>query len=139
MAIGSSTSGLPSATQDAWQQLKLQQAQRDADRADWNAQALQAQAREAQGVANRAEEVARSLSVQADQAQAQAGKARQGVASLSSLGQMQNLLNHVSEQVFPTPTDTQQSAPAGSQAQTGATPVVNTQGQVTGTVVNTTA
>jgi len=139
MAIGSSTSGLPSATQDAWQQLKLQQAQRDADRADWNAQALQAQAQQAQRVANRAEDVARSLSVQADQAQSEAGKARQGLASLSSLGQMQKLVNHVSEQVFPTPTETQPAVPAGGQAQSSATPVVNTQGQVTGTVVNTTA
>jgi len=139
MAIGSSTSGLPSATQDAWQQIKLQQAQRDADRADWNAQALQAQAQQAQRVANRAEEVARSLSVQADQAQSEAGKARQGLASLSSLGQMQSLVNHVSEQVFQTSPSTQEGTPSDSQAQTSATPVVNTQGQVTGTVVNTTA
>ena len=139
MAIGSSTSGLPSATQDAWQQLKLQQAQRDADRADWNAQALQAQAQQAQRVASRAEDVARSLSVQANQAQSEAGKARQGLASLSSLGQTQNLLNHVSEQVFPAPAETQSSVTADGQTQTSATPVVNTQGQVTGTVVNTTA
>jgi len=139
MAIGSSTSSIQSVTQEAWQQLKLQQAQRDADRADWNAQALQAQAQEAQRVANRAEDVARSLSVQADQAQAEAGKARQGLASLSSLGQMQDLLNHVSEQVFPTPQTGETSATANGQTQTSATPVVNTQGQVTGTVVNTTA
>ena len=136
MAIGSSTSTVPSATQDAWQQLKLQQAQRDADRADWDARALQAQAQQAQRVANRAEEVARSLGVQADQAQDEAAKARQGLASLSSLGQMQTLLNHVSEQVFQTP---QTGAQTDSQAQTNATAVVNTQGQVTGTVVNTTA
>lgn len=139
MAIGSSTSGLPPATQNAWQQIKLQQAQRDADRADSNAQALQAQAQQAQRVANRAEDVARSLSVQAEQAQSEAGKARQGLASLSSLGQMQSLLNHVSEQVFPTPTDTQPSVPAASQAQTSATPVVSALGVVKGTLVNTTA
>jgi len=139
MAIGSSTSSIPSVTQDAWQQLKLQQAQRDADRAEWNAQALQAQAQDAQKVATRAEEVARSLSVQADQAQAQAGKARQGVASLSSLGQLQTLVNHVSEQVYQTPPNVDQTVPAGIQAPVPSTPVVNSQGQVTGVVVNTTA
>lgn len=139
MAIASSTSNLPSATQDAWQQLKLQQAKRDAERADWNAQALQAQAQAAQRVANRAEEVARSLAVQADQAQSDAGKARQGLASLSSLGQMQNLVTHVSEQAFPIQQNSQASMPADSPTQAGTTPVVNTQGQVTGTVVNTTA
>ena len=139
MAIGSSTSSIQLATQDAWQQLKLQQAKRDADRADQTAQALQSQAQDAQRVANRAEEVARSLAVQADQAQSEAGRARQGLASLSSLGQMQTLLNHVSDQVFPAQPNTQLSVPAASQAEASATPVVNTQGQVTGTVVNTTA
>lgn len=139
MAIGSATSGIQSATQDAWQQLKLQQAKRDADRADQTAQALQAQAADAQRVASRAEEVARSLSVQAEQAQSVAGKARQGLASLSSLGQLQALVDHVSEQVFQTQLDTPQSVPATTQTQASTTPVVNTQGQVTGTVVNTTA
>lgn len=142
MAIGSSTSGiqtLPSATQDAWQQLRLQQAQRDADRAERTAESLQAQARDAQKVALRANETARSLSVQADQAQSEAGKARQGVASLSSLGQFQTLVNHVSDQVTQRLQNTQQSAPVNSQVPVSTTPVVNTQGQVTGTVVNTTA
>lgn len=142
MAIGSSTSSIQTVTQGALQQLRLQQAKRDADRAEQTAQSLQGQAQDAQRVANRAEEVARSLSVQADQAQSQAGKARQGLASLSSLGQLQALVDHVSDQVFQTPLNTQQSAPTvptTSQTQASTTPVVNTQGQVTGTVVNTTA
>lgn len=137
MAIASSTSTLPSATQDAWSQLKLQQAKRDADRAEQNAQALQAQAQDAQRIADRAETVARSLGVQADQAQSEAGRARQGLAALSSLGQMQTLVDHVSNQVTQRLQSTLQNAPASSQASTA--PVVNTQGQVTGTVVNTTA
>ncbi|MCX7174553.1 MAG: hypothetical protein NT159_11660 [Proteobacteria bacterium] len=141
MAIGSSTSNIQSATQGAWQQLRLQQAKRDADRADQTAQALQAQAEDAQRVANRAEAEAKSLGVQADQAQSEATRARQGLASLSSMGQMQTLLNHVTEQVFQVPQNTQQSTQLSVpvKSQTGATPVVNTQGQVTGTVVNTTA
>ena len=135
MAIGSSTSGLQPATQAAWQQFKLQQAKRDADRADQNAQSLQAQAQDAQRVANRAEEVARSLSVQADQAQSEAGRARQGLASLSSLGQFQSLVDHVSDQF----TQRLQSTQAVASTAAKSAPVVNTKGQVTGKVVNTTA
>ncbi|MFA6310015.1 MAG: hypothetical protein WCV99_08340 [Sterolibacterium sp.] len=142
MAIGSSTSSiqtLPSATQDAWQQLRLQQAKRDADRAERTAESLQAQAQDAKRVALRADETARSLSVQADQAQSEAGKARQGVASLSSLGQLETLVDHVSDQVTQRLQSAQQTASVNGQVSASATPVVNTQGQVTGTVVNTTA
>ena len=138
MAIGSSTTSIQSATQDAWQQLKLQQAKRDADRADQTATSLQIQAQDAQRVASRAEEVARSLSVQAEQAQSEAGRARQGLASLSSLGQVDQLLTHVVDQASQRTQSSSQPAPP-AKATASTKPVVNTQGQVTGTLVNTTA
>ncbi len=86
MATGlSPTSGAQAATQAGYQQLKLQQARRNAEQAEQTAQGLRAQASAAQQTANQAQETARSLSTQADQAKFSAGQARQGLAAIDSL------------------------------------------------------
>jgi sRNA-binding protein len=136
-AISSSTSvGSQAATQAGWQQLRLQQARQNAARAEQTAQALAAKAADAQQVAARADESARSLYVQSEQASSVAGQARQGLAMIRSASEMQNSLSNTVSQVSVRQevkvTDTQTS-PVESP------PVVNTSGQVTGVVVNTTA
>ncbi|MFA7268399.1 MAG: hypothetical protein WC073_03540 [Sterolibacterium sp.] len=141
MVAVSSTFG-SQATQYGWEQLKLQQARRNADRAEQTAQSLQTEATEARRAADRAVENARSLSLQSDQAQTYAGRARQGLAALQSAGQMQMQLGQVADQVI----QRQQGAYSSQSAQSAqsvnpaqSAPVVNTQGQLTGTVVNTKA
>jgi hypothetical protein len=131
MAAISSSSGSP-AVQYGLSQLRLQQVRRSAEQAEQTAQILQAQAAGARREANQADERARSLEVESSQAQSKAAQARQGVAMLQSTGQNEARLARVSTNMV-----VQQS---GQQATTsGKTPVVNTQGQVTGRVVNTTA
>lgn len=136
VAISSTAVGAQAATQAGWQQLKLQQARQNADRAEAVAQSLAARAAEAQRVAERAQESARDLSVQSGQAQSAAGKARQGLAMLHSVGEMQTRLSNTVGQVV----ERQDVAPiAESMSRDTTPPVVNLSGQVTGTVVNTTA
>ncbi len=113
------------------QQLKVQQAKQNAEQAEFAARALRAQANEVQQAADRAQEEARSLFVRSDQAQSAAGQARQGLAMLKSFDTMQTRLVNAISQAGERQVQMQQaSAPA---------PVVNTSGQVTGTVVNTVA
>lgn len=131
MASISTTS---SVSQYGWQQLKLQQAQRNADQAELTAEALKAQASDAQRVADRAQEHARSLAVQSDQAQTQAGRLRQGLAALNSAQQAFAQLPQTINQAI-VPAQTSAAAIQSSSTQG----VTNTQGQVTGTIVNTTA
>lgn len=135
MAITASVSGTQSIVQSGLQQLKLQQARRNAEQAEQTAQALQTQADEAQRRARREQENARSLSVQADQAQSNAGRARQGLALIQTASQSITQVGNVVDQVI----KKQQSAQTGTQPVQQSKPVVNTQGQVTGTVINTTA
>lgn len=137
MAILSSTTGAQSAAQFGWEQIKLQQAQRNADQAQQTAQSLQAQAQDAQRAADRAQDVARSISVQADQAQTNAGRAVQGLAAIKTSGQSQIQLANVVDQVVQRQQNAQPVPP--TQPQQNAPPVVNTQGQTTGRVINTTA
>jgi len=143
MAVGSTTSGTQAATQIGWQQLKLQQARRTAEQAEQTAQALKSQANQAQRSADQAQETARSITVQSDQASSYASRARQGVAATQSVEQMQMQISNVVDQVT-----AKQQAPASpsavttlkaSTATSAITPVVNTQGQITGTLINTTA
>jgi hypothetical protein len=134
MAILSTASGAQSAAQYGWEQLKLQQAQRNADQAQQTAQSLLVQAQDAQRTADRAQDNARSLSVQAEQAQTNAGQAAQGLAAIKTVDQMQSQLITVVDQVVQRQ---QKSLPTPPQQPS--TPVVNTQGQTTGRVINTTA
>lgn len=131
MASISSVSG----AQSGLQQLALQQAVRVADQAELTARSLQGQARAAQQDANRADENARAIATQANQAQVNAGLARQGVAVIKTIGQMQTQIEGVVAQV----TGKQHAAEVAARPQNPTPPVVNAQGQVTGTVINTTA
>lgn len=139
-AISSTVVGAQAATQAGWQQLKLQQAKQNAERAEANAQALAARAADAQRVADAEQENARSLSVQSSQAQSAAGQARQGLAMARSVGEMQTQLSNTVSQaverqaVVPTVESTPKSTPKEAAA-----PVLNLAGQVTGTVINITA
>jgi hypothetical protein len=135
MTTISSLSGAQSAAQSGLRQLRLQQAKRDAEQAEQVARALQAQAQAAQQNANEAVERARTITSQSDQAQATAGQARQGLAAVSTVAQMQGQLSGVVAQV------TEKLAPpkAAPAIKSTPVPVVNAEGQVTGTVVNTTA
>jgi len=138
MATVSSTAGI---NQNSWQQLALQQATRSADQAERAAQSLKAQANDAQRTAERERENARSLSVRSDQAQARAGQIRQTVAELRSsqqgAGQVSKTLDQaVQRQAAPVTVAPSASA---APATTGTAPAVNSQGQVTGTIISTMA
>jgi len=135
MASISSLSGAQSAAQSGLAQLRLQQAKRDAEQAEQVARALQAQAQSAQLKASEAEENARAITTQADVAENSAGQARQGLALVKTAGQMRSQLASVVTQVV----EKQESAAPPAPVQTPAAPVTNVQGQVTGTVINTTA
>jgi len=121
-------------------QLQLQQAERAAERAEQNARNLRSQARQAQTNADRAQERAREMQVQSGQADREAGAARQGLSSVRSLQQFNQGVTNIRQEITElnakpilpvkpvAPSDT--AAPA---------PVVNSQGQTTGTLVNLTA
>lgn len=135
MAVITSTVGMQAAIQGALQQLKAQQAKQNADRAEQTARVLSTKASEAQQVAVRAQENARSLTVQADQAHTVAGQARQGVVALNSASEMQVRLFNTAQQV----SERIDSEPVKVSSQEAPPPVLNTSGQLTGVVVNTTA
>lgn len=128
------TSASSSSASGLWAQIQQQQAQRNADRAEQQARALQAKAQAAQSVADRAQENARSLKVESNQAQGEAVQARRGLATLKSVGEVQNQFSDLREQigkVLQSDTITTSTIALA--------PVVNTSGQQTGTVVNVTA
>lgn len=131
MANVASASTSQLAVQAGWQQFRLQQAQRNADQAERDAQSLRARAANAEAAANRAQENARSLAVNADQAETYAGRAKQGLAALVTAGQMKIGLGSIAQQAVKKEQTTQPSTPTQ--------PVTNPQGEVTGTVVNITA
>lgn len=123
--------------QRAFQQLQVQEARRNAERAEAVAQSLSAKAADAQRSADRAQENARSLTVQADEARSVAGQARQGIAAMKSADAMRASLystaGQVSERIG---VDVPEQVASSVEP---AAPVLNTSGQVTGVVVNTTA
>lgn len=115
-----------------WVQLQQQQAQRAADQAELKARSLQAQAREAQSVAQQARENARSLSVRADQASSEASSAALGLVQSRSLAKTQGQLTDLQQQVKSVLVSL-----SGTSTSTGsAKPVLNAQGQTTGSVIN---
>lgn len=136
MAGISSTGGLQAVTQTAFQQLKLQQARQNAERAEQVARNLRSEAAEAQSEADRAQENARTLMVRSNQAQSVAGQARQGLAMIRTVGEMQESLSSMQVRTDAVSSGTTESEAIASAANV---PVINTSGQVTGTVVNTTA
>lgn len=141
-------SSVSSANQYGLQQLRLQQAKRNAEQAEQTAQSLAAQANSAQRTAQSAQDNADALSVQSSQAQSNANQTRQGVAALSSEQQAVSRLASTADQVIErtqpattttTATTATQSTSSTSEATSTAASVVNSQGQVTGTIINTTA
>jgi len=135
MAAISSTVGLQGVTQTAFQQLKLQQARQNADRAEQQARSLQIQATDAQRDADRAEENARDLSVRSSRAQSEAGRARQGLAMIRLVNDMKSDLSVVLTRAGSAVNEVEN----GSSQPAETTPIINTSGQLTGTVVNTVA
>jgi len=113
-------------------QLQLRQAQSEADRAEQSARALRARAQAAEREAVRAQEGARTLRVQSDQAQQRAGLAKQDVSVLRSLQGASEDLGGLRQQIS-------SLAEGGQVPSAPVQPVVNSEGQTTGTVVNTTA
>lgn len=126
MAV-SSSSGLISPD------FRLNQAKRAADQAEATARSLRQQAASAQHNADIAQEGARSVAVQADKADSRAGLARQQVISTSSLNNLQGNFDTLHQQISEglKSLDLPAVAPAA--------PVVNADGQTTGTLVNVTA
>jgi hypothetical protein len=122
-----------SVSQSGLQQMRLQQAVRNADQAEQNARSLRNQADSAQRVAAQAQEGARAISIQAGQAQDRAGQARQSVAAQESYAitstQLGEIYTGVAEKLQVVDTPVAVAAPT----------VVNAQGQVTGGNVNVTA
>ena len=124
----SSTSGANSA---AFAQLQRQQAERNAEQAEQRALSLQAETRQAKSEADRAQERARSLEVETDQATQDAGRARSGLAASRGLQQIDGQVEQLREQIMPA-----QPASAPASDAPAPRPVVNAQGEVTGTVIN---
>lgn len=139
MTAISSTSGSQFVAHSALQQLRIQQARQNAGQAEQVARSLRQQAAEAQRNADRAEENARSLAVQSDQAETIAGNARQGLSALKSAEdmkvQLSQTVGRISEKID---SDVPVTVVSGNYVPAPA-PVFNTSGQMTGTLVNTTA
>lgn len=130
MAV-SSTSTAQSASSVISQQLRVQQAERNADQAEASARSLRQAVAAAQRNADRAQEGARTLQVQSAQADSAVGAARQQVASVASAIQLQGGFDAIREQIAASLQTLDQ--PVVSAA------VVNAEGQTTGTLVNVTA
>ena len=109
-------------------QLRVQQAKRNADQAEASARSLRRAATSAQQAADATQESARTLQVRSDQAQVDAGQARQQVTSLQSVRTLQQGFDTVRTQIA-----------EGLKSLDAPAPVVNAEGQTTGTLVNVTA
>lgn len=145
MAATSSLS-VQTVTASAWTQSRLQQAQRNAERAEQEARALQVSARAAQASADQAQENARNLQVQSDQAWDHAGRARQGVAALRSVAESRSELGARAGRALESiqARDAATVPAVASRTTTVAAvatakPVVNTEGQTTGALISVTA
>jgi multidrug resistance efflux pump len=142
MAITSASSS----TQSAWQQLQLQQARRNVEQAEQNASALQQQADNAQAAVQSAQAQASALWNQASQAQNNANQESVQLQTATAWGQIgtnvSNTVTQVVNNLAVPKTPTPPAAPvAASTVVSVKAPaaVVNTSGQTTGTIINTTA
>ncbi|MDP2401833.1 MAG: hypothetical protein Q8M66_07625 [Actinomycetota bacterium] len=133
MSVTSTSSGTDQAMQAAWAQLQLQQARRFADQANQEARALSEKASEAQTNADRAQEGARTLRVEAGQARDVATGAQRNVRASESLSQVGETVNAVVSNAVQSQARTQSTTQAEAAAPQ---PVVNTQGETTGTLIN---
>jgi hypothetical protein len=131
MPISSAASPNQAVASSVMQSLQVQAAQRNAEQARQAARSLQAEAAQAEAAADQADQRARNLGLQAQQAQNLATRADQnlvsaqtGVRMQSQLGQLQSSVHQATQTLQPTKTPT------------AVAPVINTQGQTTGQVVN---
>lgn len=131
--MSSAAVGMQSVIASASQEWRAQQASRGAEQAEATARALRRQASAAQREADQAQESARDLKVRSDQAEGRAGEARRSVHALESLGQTNTAMESLREGIG-NALQTLDVAPATPPA-----PVVNTEGQVTGTLINVVA
>lgn len=132
-------------------QLKVQQAQRQADRAEDAARVLSQQAARARNDADRAVAVAQRLGIESDRASSAAGQARQGLAALRTATQAADRLSRAFDRVAggatgatarqgdATPTVPAAPAPAAATASVGPGTQINSQGQTTGRLVDVAA
>jgi type II secretory pathway pseudopilin PulG len=116
-----------SLAQSVYAQLQFQQAQRSADQARQNAQTLKAQADAAQTDADQAQENARTLRVEANDAQSESNRLSLGLQAQKSMGDTLTRQHATHTQV------------AGPKPLPPAQPAINTQGQVTGQIVDVSA
>lgn len=128
-----------SAVQSGMQQLRVQQARRTAEQLEVQAASLARQAQTAQRNADRAQEEARGLAVESNRTQVAAGRARQGLAMLSTANAMQAQLGNTVDQVVARNGSTPTTASGTSANSSSNAPVVNAKGELTGTLINTTA
>ena len=135
MSAISSISASQSASPSSSLQAALQQAKRTASQAESNAQALEAQASNAQAAASSAQGYASALNIQAGQAQLNVNWTQQDLDAVETAGQISTQITSVVSNVL----DVEQSKPASIAVPVAKPPVVNTQGQVTGKIINTSA
>jgi hypothetical protein len=117
------------------QQAALQQAKRVANQAEAAAQTLEAQAANAQSTASSAQNYAQSLTIQAGEAQLNVGWTQQNLAAVETAGQLNTQLSSIINNVV----DVKQSKQPPTTAPLPALPVINTQGQITGKIINISA
>lgn len=134
-----SISGSQGLSSGVWAQLQQQQVQRAADQAEQKARSLRAQASDAQSTADRAQENARVLRVQSEQAQGEATGARMDLAAMRSLGTVQSQFNQWRAELASALGSAEISSTSASTAATGSQPVLNAEGQTTGTLLSVTA
>lgn len=135
MTAISSISASQSTGANSSQLSALQQAKRAADQAESAAQTLETQASAAQNAASNAQGYADSLSIQAGQAQLNVGWSQQNLAAVETAGQLSSQISSVVTNVV----DVQQNRPSHIATPAPTPPVLNTQGQVTGKIINTSA
>jgi F0F1-type ATP synthase delta subunit len=121
-------------------QAALQQAKRTANQAEATAQTLAAQAANAQAEATNAQDYASALTIQAGQAQLSVGWTQQNLAEIETAGQLNTQISSVVKNVVDASPPAQPSiVVAAKPTPPVIQPVVNTQGQITGKIINTSA
>jgi hypothetical protein len=141
MSAISSISASQSASPGSSLQAALQQAKRIANQAEATAQALEEQASSAQAAASSAQGYASALNVQAGQAQLNVDWTQQDLNAVETAGQISTQISSVVKNVIDVEQNTLPAVVAVPVAKPAIlnAPVVNTQGQVTGKIINTSA
>lgn len=128
-----SSSNSLSASDYGLQQLSLQQAKRNAERAEVAAEKLAAQAAVAKREAAQAQENARSLEIRSGIAHQDAGRARQGLAAIKTAASMQDQLYTALARLPLEPVGSVDEEAGANQ------PTISDQGTPAGLLIDTTA